>query len=281
MSVQVINSRPDFAGILRDQETFKSGDAGVSNDINGWFDRLMIQSGWRASPSAVLALCLLLSVALGGGVFVLQENPLTAALAFIIGSTIPVLIAILMRSRRQRELNRQLPGMIDELSRAARAGRSLEQCLQMVANDTPAPLGAELKLCTRRIELGLPVQSALAELPLRTGLVGVKVLTTALAVHRQTGGDLIQVLERLSRTIRDRQEFQGRLQAQTAASRATALLMIVLPPAILAFFVFRDPAYLPNLLDSPWGSRSLVLAIALMFVGILWVMRILRSSTKT
>lgn len=111
--------------------------------------------------------------------------------------------------------------------------------------------------------------------------MGISVLTTALSVHRQTGGDLIQVLERLSRTIRDRQEFQGRLQAQTAASRATAMLMVVLPPIILTFFIFRDPTYLPSLLDSPWGSRSLVLAIALLFVGILWVMRILRTSTRT
>jgi tight adherence protein B len=193
----------------------------------------------------------------------------------------PILIAMAMRSHRQRELGRQLPGMIDELSRAARAGRSLEECLKMVANDTPAPLGAELKLCTRRIELGLPVQSALAELPLRTGLVSVSVLTTALAVHRQSGGDLVQVLERLSRTVRDRQEFQGRLRAQTAASRATAMLMVILPPLILAFFIFRDPTYLPSLLESPWGSRSLVLAISLLFVGILWVMRVLRSSTRT
>jgi tight adherence protein B len=281
MSAQVIHSRPEFADILRDQETYQSGTAGVGNDINGWFDRLMIQSGWRAAPSAVLALCVLLGLAVGGGVFVLQENLLTAALAFAIGVTIPILIAVAMRARRQRELNRQLPGMIDELSRAARAGRSLEECLKMVANDTAAPLGTELKLCTRRIELGLSVDSALADLPARTGLVSVSVLVTALAVHRQTGGDLIQVLERLSRTVRDRQEFQGRLKAQTAASRATAMLMVVLPPVILAFFMFRDPTYLPNLLESPWGSRSLVLAIALLFVGILWVMRVLRSSTKS
>lgn len=281
MSAHVIQSRPEFAGILKDQETYQTGSAGVGNDINGWFDRLMIQSGWQAAPSAVLALCVLLGLSLGGGVFVLQENLLTAALAFFIGMSIPILITIAMRAHRQRELNRQLPSMIDELSRAARAGRSLEECLKMVANDTPAPLGTELKLCTRRIELGLPVQSALADLPVRTGLVSVSVLVTALAVHRQTGGDLIQVLERLSRTVRDRQEFHGRLRAQTAASRATALLMVVLPPCILAFFMFRDPSYLPNLLESPWGNRSLVLAICLLFVGILWVMRVLRSSTKT
>jgi tight adherence protein B len=281
MSAQVISSRPEFAGILREQETYQTGSSGVGNDINGWFDRLMIQSGWGAAPSAVLALCMLFGVAAGGGVFVLQENLLSAGLAFLFGSTIPILIAIAMRSHRQRELSRQLPGMIDELSRAARAGRSLEECLKMVASDTPAPLGTELKLCTRRIELGLPVQSALAELPLRTGLVSVSVLTTALAVHRQSGGDLVQVLERLSRTVRDRQEFQGRLRAQTAASRATAMLMVILPPLILAFFIFRDPAYLPDLLRSPWGSRSLVLAISLLFVGILWVMRVLRTSTRT
>ncbi len=109
MSTQLIQSRPEFLGILRDQETFHSEKAGVGNDINGWFDRLMIQSGWRIAPSAVLALCVLLGMAVGGGVFVLQENLLTAALAFVIGSTIPVLIAVAMRSQPTTRIESSTP----------------------------------------------------------------------------------------------------------------------------------------------------------------------------
>jgi tight adherence protein B len=132
----------------------------------------------------------------------------------------------------------------------------------------------------RKLALGLQIDEALRELPQRTGLVATSVLATALTVHRQSGGDLVRVLDRLSRTLRDRLQFQGRLRAATAASRATAILMIVLPPAILAFFVFRDPNYLTNLFDTAWGARATVLAFILEFLGAIWTMRVLRSSQQ-
>lgn len=282
MSSEVITPRPEFGGILREQETYSTGDSDdVGNRINSWFDLLMIQSGIGLSPSMVLALSLCTGVALGGLVFVLQENPITTAIAAFIGFIAPIVIAVIMRSRRQTVMMNQMPPMIDELSRAAKTGRSLEACLQVVANDTPAPLGTELRRCTDRVAFGLPLSQALEELPIRTGLVSTSVLATALGVHRETGGDLVHVLHRLSATIRDRIQFQGRLAAATAASRAVAIMMITLPPAILAFFIFRDPDYLQNLMASTWASRLTVLAIILQIIGSLWVMRVLASSKQS
>ncbi len=282
MASDLITPLPEFGGILREQETYSTGDSeDVGNRINSWFDLLMIQSGIGLSPSMVLALSLCTGVALGGMVFVLQENLITTAIAAVIGFMAPVVIAVIMRSRRQSVMMTQMPPMIDELSRAAKTGRSLEACLQVVANDTPAPLGTELRRCTDRVSFGLPLSQALEELPIRTGLVSTSVLATALGVHRETGGDLVHVLHRLSATIRDRIQFQGRLAAATAASRAVAIMMITLPPAILAFFIFRDPDYLQNLMNSTWASRLTVLAIILQIIGSLWVMRVLASSKQS
>ena len=282
MASDLITPLPEFGSILREQETYSTGDSeDVGNRINSWFDLLMIQSGIGLSPSMVLAVSLCTGVALGGLVFVLQENPITTAIAAFIGFISPIVVAVIMRSRRQSVMMNQMPPMIDELSRAAKTGRSLEACLQVVANDTPAPLGTELRRCTDRVSFGLPLSQALEELPIRTGLISTSVLATALGVHRETGGDLVHVLHRLSATIRDRIQFQGRLAAATAASRAVAIMMITLPPAILAFFIFRDPDYLQNLMNSTWASRLTVLAIILQIIGSLWVMRVLASSKQS
>lgn len=282
MATDLIPPRPEFSAILREQETYAAGESDdVGNRINSWFDLLMIQSGMGITPSMVLALCLLSGIALGGLVFVIQENPITTAIAAFFGFVAPIVIAVLMRARRQSVMMNQMPPMIDELARAAKTGRSVEACLQVVANDTPSPLGQELRRCTDRIAMGLPLNDAMEELPYRTGLVSASVLGTALGVHRETGGDLVRVLERLSQTIRDRIQFQGRLAAATAASRAVAFLMVALPPLILAFFIFRDPAYLQNLMDSTWASRLTILAIVLQIVGTIWVFRVLASSRKT
>lgn len=273
--------QPTFAGILRQHETFATpGDETVGNSINGWFDTLMVQTGWGVPPTAVLMLCLVSAVAVGGLVFVWIENPLPAAIGAFFGGIIPLMIAVAVRAARQKQINDQLPGMIDELARAARTGRSLESCLAMVAHDTPAPLGSEMTECVRKLELGLPIHLAMSQLPERTGVVSTSILNTALVVHRQTGGDLVRVLERLSRTLRDRQQFLGRLRASTTASRLTAFLMIGLPPIILGFFLFRDPDYFRNLLDSSWGRTTTLAATILMVIGSVWVLKVLSSSQK-
>lgn len=276
-----IASRTEFAGILRDDELFadyESDDA--ANRLNSWFDRLMIQSGLELAPSMLLLLSLCSGVTLGGILFVLQENFLSTAAAVMIGSMLPLFFAMLARGRRQDQITNQMPAMIDELARAAKTGRSPEQCVQLVAYDTPKPLGIELQICARRLQMGVGMHEALRNLPERTGLVSLNFLVMALTVHQQTGGDLVKVLERLSRTIRDRLLFLGRLRAATIASRATAILMIALPPAILAFFILRDPDYLTDLMASGWGKFATLLAIGLEIVGSVWVLRILKTSQR-
>lgn len=278
-----IRPLPEFAGILRQDERFSTGTGtptSTDEQINSWFDKLMIQSGLDMSPSMLLMLTVCCGILAGGVVFVIQENFLTAALAFAIGCVIPIGMVAFERSRRQKQMTEQLPAAIDELARAAKTGRSIEQCFAQVAYDTPAPLGSEFLLCSRKLDLGLGMRAALEGLPERTGLVSLNILAMALSVHQLSGGDLVSVLERLSHTIRERTQYLGRLRAATAASRATAVLMLVLPPAILAFFIFRDPEYFSKLMaDTPARIITLI-AIALDIVGIVWVLRILRSSER-
>lgn len=277
-----IKSRPEFADIIKPQDQFAtSDDTSGLNGINSWFDQLMVQSGLPMAPIAALMLCGLFAITVGGLIFVLLEDPLATAIGLLLGFAIPIAILLAMRSRRQSMILRQMPPMIDELARAARTGRSLDQCLEMVAEDTPAPLGDEMDHCVRKLQMGVTMNEALYELPERTGVNGLRILATALSVHQQTGGDLVRVLERLSKTLRDRSLFLGRLRAITAGSRATAILMIILPPAILAFFIFRDPNYLSRLMNSDWGFFITVTGIVLEIVGAIWIWRILGNTQNT
>src|SRR5690606_25222950 len=112
----------------------------------------------------------------------------------LIGGAIPIVTVVFLRQRRQRQILDQMPGMIAELARAARTGRSLEQCFELAANDTPSPLGRDLQMCSRKMQLGLPLPEAIDNLPERTGVTSMSVFVTALKVHHQTGGDLVRVL---------------------------------------------------------------------------------------
>lgn len=281
MSSGIIEPRAEFASILKEREQFGTPQPRDSADrLNNWFDSLMLQCGWELSPSMVLMLCVCAAVALGGAVFVYQENLLTTAFAGLCGFLLPVLGAMAARSRRQTLMLQQMPAMLEELGRAAKTGRSVEQCLQLVATDTPKPLGTEIALVAGRLRMGVPLKDALRDLPERTGLMTLSLMNTTLTVQQQTGGDLVTVLNRLSQAVRDRLAFLGRLRAATAASRATATLMILLPPAILTFFIIRDPDYFQNLMSSVWGRNATLLAVALEIVGAVWVLRILRDSQR-
>jgi tight adherence protein B len=277
-----IEPRSDYAGILRDDQGFGTGAGTTAEDrVNNGFDQLMVQSGMRLDPAVFLLLMLLSGVALGGILFVWQEDFLITAIGIALGFMVPLAVAYALRARRQQKLLTQMPDMVDELARAARTGRSIEQCLTMVAQDTPLPLREEMGLITSRLALGTSLKHALSGIPERTGLVSMKILAMALTVHQQTGGDITSVLDRLSRTMRERMQYLGRLRAATAASRATAILMLVLPPGILAFFLVRDPDYLTRLFSSGWGRVITITAIILDFIGVIWTLRILKTSQKT
>lgn len=284
MSIATIE--PGFAGILREDNRFVSPDVtpenATANDrINGWFDRLMVQSGVGLHPLALLLLCVATAVLIGGLLFLFTDNALLAGVGLAFGLFLPIGLAMWARSRRQAKIIDQLPNTIDELSRAARAGRSIDQCLGIVAHDTPAPLGDELKLATSRIKMGMPVGEALDDLPERTGVMSLSLLSTALSVHAQTGGDLVSVLRRLSMTLRDRTQFIGRLRTATAASRWTAIFLVLVPIIPVVVYLWRDPNYLSRLLNSTWGFWLTLLAVILQIVGAVIVFAVMSSSRKT
>ena len=277
-----IESRPSFSGILRHQERFsESNDKGMSNQINAGFDRMMVQSNLDISPPTVVMLCMLCGVVFGGLILVLQENPRSASMGGVLGGAAPLLYVFFARMRRQRLMTQQWPGMIEELARAAKTGRSIDQCCAIVANDTPEPLGSEMRVCARRMEMGEDIASAMRDLPERSGLIALNILVTSLSVHQTTGGDLVTVLERLAQTIRDRLLFLGRLRAATIGSRWTAVLMISLPPLIITFFILRDANYLNQLLSTYWGRTMSITAVILQLVGSVAVLSILRGSQRS
>ena len=174
----------------------------------------------------------------------------------------------------------QLPAMAEELARAAQSGCNINKSFQLVAADTPSPLGDELRLSARRTEMGMDLATAVRDLPLRTGVATLTMLTSAIAVYQDTGGDLITVLERLATSVRDRLHFVSRLRAATIASRLGAIMMVMVPILVVSFYLFRDPLYLEKLLNSFWGRLSLWLAIGLQIVGCTIVFRILSRSAR-
>ena len=150
----------------------------------------------------------------------------------------------------------------------------------LVAGDTQAPLGTELKLSVRRMEMGLDVASSVRDLADRTGVSTLTIFSSALALHQDTGGDLIMVLERLATAVRDRLHFVARQRAATVASRWGAAIMIFIPFVVMIIYSVWYPDYLAQLTDSYAGRMSLWLGTTGLLVGSFLVYRILARSAR-
>jgi tight adherence protein B len=199
-----IEPRPEYAKIVRIDDSYAApGSVSTAAQINGRFDRLILQSGTSTAPGVVLRLCLLAGITCGGTIFVATENLLGTAAGLAIGALLPITALAWMRMERQRTLRRQLPVLIDGLLQAARRGRGLAVGLDAAAADTPTPLADEIGLALRRLRMGVDVETAFADLPERTGLPAMSVLVTAFALHDRTGCDLVPLLERTAKRIAD------------------------------------------------------------------------------
>jgi Flp pilus assembly protein TadB len=197
-----IEPQPQFAKILRVEDAYETPGSGASAArINGRFDRLVVQSGTTATPGVVLRFCILGGVTVGGTVFVVTDNLLWTAIGLALGAFLPVYVLLVARARRRRKLDRQIPVLIEGLEHVARNGRGLSQCLEIAAAETPAPLSDEIGRGVRRMRMGIGIEAAFEDLPIRTGSTQIAILVAALAEHDRTGCDLIDLLERLKNRL--------------------------------------------------------------------------------
>lgn len=209
-----------------------------------------------------------------GGV-VLTGDPIFA-LVFSLGLGF-VPYTLLLRKVRQRiqRIEEQLPEALEVMCISLRAGHSLQQTIRLTAGELQVPLGDELRHVAEEAELGRPIDEALLAMADRVrGARSVRTFVVAVLVLRQTGGNLVEVIESIIDTMRQASAYQQKLQSMTAEGRSSALILGLLPPAFAALSFVADPQYARKLYADPMGQMLVTLAGAFYIVGILWVRRL-------
>ncbi|HPM80825.1 MAG TPA: type II secretion system F family protein, partial [Candidatus Anammoximicrobium sp.] len=154
-----------------------------------------------------------------------------------------------------------------------RAGQTFSQAIQSVAEEAAAPLSLEFAYCYDQQYLGMSTEAALRDLARRTGLLEIKIFVVAVLVHRQTGGNLSELLERLARVIRERYRIAGLLESLTAEGRLQAYIMLALPVLLFTVMYSLNPNYAGTLLQYP---ILLLITAGFMTAGALWMRKIIR-----
>jgi tight adherence protein B len=182
----------------------------------------------------------------------------------------PILYLIYRRKKRLNKLVKQLPDVFELLGQALRAGHSLASGTQVIATELPDPAGTEFARVFHEQNLGLRIEDALTNLAERTDMLDVRFFVTAVLIQRQTGGDLAEVLDKISGVIRDRIKLHGTVQALTAEGRLSGYVLLALPFVVFAAMLKVNYEYAQLLWAHPTGQMMAMFAIVSMIMG--WVM---------
>jgi len=180
--------------------------------------------------------------------------------AMCAGGSAPYFYVLRKRSARLSKFEEQLPEALDFLSRALRAGHPFAVCLEMLADESPAPLAAEMRKACEERQLGLSWDQALNNLAERIPLVDVSFFTAAVQLQSRTGGKLGEVLGRLAETMRERFALRGEVRAIATHGRMTGMMLTAIPIAVVVIMAVVNPAYLEILLGNEIGRTMVMIS---------------------
>jgi tight adherence protein B len=185
----------------------------------------------------------------------------------VLGYLLPSFYLRNRRGHRLRQFDAQLPRAMELIANSMKAGQSVAQSFTAVVDNAVPPMSDEFTLARREIELGASVESALNNMVRRIGSNDLRLMVMVITIQRSVGGDLPAILVTLADTMRQREEMRAEVNAATAQSRATALIITLLPivAALLLYFIVRD--YFRPMLVNPLGWFMLAVAALLLFVG--------------
>jgi tight adherence protein B len=190
-----------------------------------------------------------------------------------LGFVIPPLVVGYLQRRRQNMFNEQLTGMLQLLSNSLKTGYAIDRALETVASKSQPPVSTEFERVATEITLGTSVEDALSALLLRINSPDLEFIVTAILLHTRVGGNLAEVLDNISDTLRDRLQTKRDMSVLTAQSRASASIITGLPILLaLGLYVFV-PGYFAPMTSTFVGYILLGIAGLLILVGNILIRR--------
>ncbi|MCG3160569.1 MAG: hypothetical protein JMDDDDMK_01638 [Acidobacteria bacterium] len=195
--------------------------------------------------------------------------------AGLVAAAIPFLHVLYKRKQRFNKFLEDLPEALDLMARSLASGHAFAETLSIVADEMVDPISTEFRQTYEENRLGLPFKIALDNLAERVPLMDLRLCMTAIAIQRETGGNLAEILEKVAMTIRERFRILEDLRTLTTQSRISAWVLCGVPMFIALATTFVNPDYMSVLWKDPRGHKLAAAAIIMQILGMLVVRKIL------
>lgn len=221
-------------------------------------------AGVQGAPEFLLLLGVILALAgaLAGWRFhFLVFETLSILAGAAAGFLLPFLVIEYKRKRRLDEFEEQFPEALDFIARAVRAGHALSVGLELLSHEAPEPVRTEFRRLFHQLNLGATLEQALNDLVKRVPLVDVRFFASTVLLQRETGGNLAEILMKLSNVIRERFRLKGQVRALSAHGRITAVVITAVPVLLIVGLSIVAPDYLGSMVRDPHGKLMILGAI--------------------
>jgi tight adherence protein B len=289
-------TRKRLQGRLADIEDFEKGGDTMSSimrakylrELSPWEQALesmpfmetlatiIEQAGRKILAYRLVLLSIALALVLAIAAWEYWRIVILAMAAFAVGLMAPFMKISSDRNKRMLKFEEQLPDCIDIIRRAVLAGHPFSTSIRMVSEDMEEPAAKEFGMTFADLNYGNDVRHAMLGLLSRVPSVTVMALVTAILVQKETGGNLAEILDRISSVIRGRFRFQRRIKTLSAEGRMSAWVLAMVPLGLFAFLSINTPEYLPILLDHPDGPTIVATTVVWATIGIYFIRRIIR-----
>jgi tight adherence protein B len=228
--------------------------------------------GWSTGTFVLLSL----GIAAAFGLFALVAfgGLLGAVVLAALGAWLPYGYLKLMKKRQLDRFEEVFPEAVDMLGRAIRAGHPLSAGIQMVGQEMAEPVAGEFRTIFEEQRFGVPFADALMGMVDRVDLVDVRIFITAVLVQREVGGNLSEILDNITTTIRDRFRIRRQLRTYTAQGRLSGMVVAAMPIAVGLIIFLMNPDYIRILFEHPMGKTLLTFGITMQILGFLWIRKV-------
>jgi tight adherence protein B len=212
----------------------------------------------------LIALCILL-----GGLFtwfIGNRHPISALIGAAAGAFAPRFYVKSQQKRRLQKFNDQLPDMLNLMVNGLRAGYSTMQAMEAISKELPAPINDEFRRVVQEMQIGISMETALENLLRRIPSDDLDFVVTAINVQREVGGNLSEILDNISFTIRERIRIKGEVRVLTAQVRTSGTILSLIPFGLTLVLWFLNPEYLMSITQ---GGTVCTIAIACVVLGLI------------
>jgi tight adherence protein B len=247
--------------------------------FDGYRERVrvnLLRANILLKPEEFITISLIIMIGIGIAVFLTFESIGVAVIGLIIGFFIPEKIIKTKIKKRLKCLNEQLSDALSLISSSLKVGYSFFQAIETVANEMNGPIAEEFKVLQKEINLGTPTEAALENMLKRVTSDDLDLVITAVLIQRQIGGNLSEILDNITATIRERVRIKGEVKTLTAQGRLSGIIISLLPPSLCGTLFLINREFMEVLFKSSLGIAIIVFSLIMELMGIFFINKIVK-----